>query len=64
MSGRNNSLVGKRRPKNKKPGAKPNATRQRQLALRKKKYRNSALFARREAEKADAAAAKAVAASE
>lgn len=56
MSGRHSSLAGKRRPKNKKPGAKPNATRQRQLALRKKKYRNSALFARREAEKAAAKA--------
>lgn len=58
MSGRNSPLYGKRQPRTKKPGNKPNAHRQRQLALRKKKYRNSALFALREAKKAEQAQAK------
>jgi len=57
MSGRTTPLYGKRRPKNKKPGAKPNAHRQRQLAQRRKQYHNSALYALREAAKAEAKAA-------
>ena len=56
MSGRINPLYGKRRSKTKKPGAKPNATRQRQLALRRKKHMRSALYAKQEAAKAAAAA--------
>ena len=57
MSGRTTSLAGKRRSHKKPAGAKPNAHRQRRLALNKKKYRNSALFALREAKKAELAAA-------
>ncbi|MDP0500219.1 MAG: hypothetical protein Q7P63_08960 [Verrucomicrobiota bacterium JB022] len=49
MSGRIQSLSGKRRPKKKAAGSKPNAHRQRQLAARKRQYRSSALFAKREA---------------
>lgn len=47
MSGRNQPFYGKRRAKTKKPGAKPNARRQRQLALRRKKHLASGLHARR-----------------
>jgi hypothetical protein len=56
MSGRVTPIRGKRRSSKKAPGKKPNAHRQRQLALRKKKYRNSALFALREAKRLEAAA--------
>ncbi len=55
MSGRINPLYGKRRSQKKKPGAKPNATRQRQLALRRKKHMRSALYAKQQAAKAEAA---------
>lgn len=57
MSGRNSPIRGKRQSVKKAPGKKPNAHRQRQLALRRKKYRNSALFALREAKKAEEKAA-------
>ncbi|KAF0095202.1 MAG: hypothetical protein E1N59_1248 [Puniceicoccaceae bacterium 5H] len=49
MSGRIQTLSGKRRPQKKAAGKKPNAHRQRVLASRKRKYRSSALFAKREA---------------
>lgn len=51
MKGRNKPLIGKRRPKSKKPGSKPNATRQRHLAKKRKQYFASALYARKEAAK-------------
>lgn len=57
MSGRIQPLYGKRRAKTKKPGAKPNARRQRQLALRRKKYLASGLHARREERKAESSSA-------
>ncbi len=53
MSGRIQPLHAKRRAKTKKPGAKPNARRQRQLAQRRKKYLSSGLYARREERKAE-----------
>lgn len=53
MSGRVTPIRGKRRSATKAPGKKPNSHRQRQLALRRKKYRNSTLFALREAKKAE-----------
>lgn len=52
MSGRIKPLYAKRRSQKKAPGAKPNATRQRFLAVKRKRYRRSALFARREVLKA------------
>ena len=61
MSGRTTPIRGKRRSVKKAPGKKPNAHRQRELALRRKKYQNSALFALREAKKAEVKAAAAAA---
>lgn len=63
MSGRIQPLRGKRRSSKKAPGKKPNAHRQRQLAARKRQYKASALYARREAAQAAAADAAAPAAS-
>ncbi|MFP4282919.1 MAG: hypothetical protein ACLFR7_06030 [Opitutales bacterium] len=51
MSGRVTPIRGKRRPNTKAPGKKPNAHRQRLIAKRKKQYRASGLFARREAKR-------------
>jgi len=55
MSGRVTPLYGKRKPKKKAPGKKPNAHRQRQLAARRKRYAASGL-ARVRAERKEAAA--------
>lgn len=49
MSGRIQSLSGKRRPQTKAPGKKPNAHRSRALAAKARKYKSSALYAKREA---------------
>jgi hypothetical protein len=55
MSGRNSPFYGKRRSKTKAPGKKPNAHRLRHLAKRKKQYRESGLFALREAKRLEEA---------
>lgn len=57
MSGRVTPLYGKRRSSKKAPGNKPNAHRLRLLAKRKKQYRESGLYARREAKRLEEAAA-------
>lgn len=57
MSGRVSPFYGKRRAKTKAPGNKPNAHRLRLLAKRKKQYRESGLFARREAKRLEEAEA-------
>lgn len=59
MSGRCTPIRGKRRSSKKAPGKKPNAQRQRLLAKRKKQYRESGLYARREAKRLEELAAKA-----
>lgn len=52
MSGRFQFLCGKRRGTKLKPGNRPNARRQRQLALRKRKLRDAAPQQRKKAARA------------